>query len=443
MTSAWIKKLNESDSRLHKEDVIKGALEAATLGSTSAEMFLALARATYNPFTTWGVKQVPVTEGIVDRENPWQDYNELLNQLARRELTGHAARDAIEAMSLRFDSDEWNTFCAPVIRKDLRAGISEKTLNKILKGTKYEVPVFSCQLASDSTDRPEMRGVKRIEKKYDGCRVLMVLQGNTVTAYSRNGKVFENFTHIEDDIREFSKPIFQKLGIPPEDGVVFDGEVIGKSFNELMRQARRKTDADAGDSIFHVFDYLPLRSFNEGHWNKQQGRRLADLEKLRGIGWEWVELVDGIEVDLDTAAGRDQMNRFAQDAVAKGFEGTMIKELGAPYLCKRGLFWMKYKPVHDYDLTVVAVEEGTGRNVGRLGALVCEGTDDGKFIRVNVGSGLTDEQREDYWLNKDEIIGRMAVVLADAITKNQDGDYSLRFPRFKTWRYDKDDERSE
>ena len=40
MSASWIIKLNESDSRLHKEDVIRQALEASVLGSTNATNFL-------------------------------------------------------------------------------------------------------------------------------------------------------------------------------------------------------------------------------------------------------------------------------------------------------------------------------------------------------------------------------------------------------------------
>jgi DNA ligase-1 len=144
-----------------------------------------------------------------------------------------------------------------------------------------------------------------------------------------------------------------------------------------------------------------------------------------------------IDVDLDTAQGRDQMDRYARDCVAQGFEGIMIKNLDAPYECKRNTFWLKWKPVIDVDLTVVGLEEGTGKNVGRLGALVCEGTDNGKHITVNVGSGFSDDDRDNYWRDSNFIIGRTAVVMADAITQNQDGSYSLRFPRFKTFRDDK------
>jgi len=65
-----------------------------------------------------------------------------------------------------------------------------------------------------------------------------------------------------------------------------------------------------------------------------------------------------------------------------------------------------------------------------------EGTDMGKFIRTNVGSGLTDQDRETYWADKDKLIGQVVEVRADAITQNQDAvnEYSLRFPRFLRFR---------
>jgi DNA ligase-1 len=120
--------------------------------------------------------------------------------------------------------------------------------------------------------------------------------------------------------------------------------------------------------------------------------------------------------------------------VDAGKEGVMIKSQNAPYECRRSDHWCKYKPVYTYDLKVVAIEEGTGKNIGKMGALVCEGTEDGKFIRVNVGSGYTDAQREDYWTNQDSVIGRNVEIMADAITQNQNSTHSLRFPRFSRFR---------
>lgn len=454
MSASWIAKLNESDGRLHKEDVLKQALEAATLGSVNAKNFLTLLKVCYNPYVTFGVKQVPdrlFNDGNeTDSENPWEDFNLLLKELAQRGLTGHAARDAIEEMSYRFDSVEWNKFCAPVIRRDMRAGISVTTINKICKKTDYEIPVFGCQLATNSEGRPEMKGTKRLEPKLDGVRVLMVVILNdfgdlTVTSYSRNGKVFENFTHIEEQIRNNYKKLMQAAmnakheGRALTEGVVFDGEVIGNSFQELMRQARRKDNVQADDSVFNIFDVIPLQDFRRGHWNAQLSKRVGILEAIRPIVDEMpnVELLPHIMVDLDTVEGRTTLERYAKDMVNQGFEGIMIKEMGAPYECKRNTFWMKWKPTITVDLEVVGVEEGTGRNVGRLGALVCAGADDGKEISVNVGSGFSDTDRDNLWADRNLVIGRTVEILCDVITQNQDGTYSLRFPRFVRFRDDK------
>ena len=445
MSASWITKLNESDSRLHKQDVIAQALSASVLGSTNAINFLILAKACYNPYVTYGVKQIPNTVGIVGAENPWEDFVELLENLSLRKITGNAARDAIQDLAEQFDSEEWNTFLAPVLRRDLRAGLTENTINKICKKTKFEIPVFSCQLATNSEGRPEMKGIKRLEPKLDGVRMLLMAipmdSGELTTiCFSRNGKIFENFTHIEDQVRDNWLKLVRKAATSNLSmGFVLDGEVIGNSFQELMRQARRKTGVQAEDSVYNVFDILPLEAFREGHWNKQLEKRIRILDDMRPVidTMPNVELLPHIMVDLDTAAGKDQLERYAKDNVNAGFEGIMIKEMEAPYICKRSTDWMKWKPTITVDLEVVGMEEGTGRNVGRLGALICSGIDDGKEITVNVGSGFSDKDRDDYYLNRNIILGRTAEVMCDIITQNSDGTYSLRFPRFVRFRDDK------
>ena len=120
----------------------------------------------------------------------------------------------------------------------------------------------------------------------------------------------------------------------------------------------------------------------------------------------------------------------------QGFEGIMVKPINGVYECKRSTLWLKVKPFIEVSLTVKDVEEGTGRNVGKLGALICEGEDDGKFIKTNVGSGLSDTDREVYWKYMNKVVGQIVEVRADAITQNQDAkdEWSLRFPRFLRFR---------
>lgn len=435
MSAGWIRDLESSDSRLHKESVIEKALMAANLGSADAQAFLFNCYQAYNPFYTFNVKQVHETKGLVDQPNPWPRFWGLLEALRTRSISGNAARTAILDISEEFDSEEWNTVCARVIRKDLRCGISEKTLNKVLGKSHYKIPVFSCQLAQDSNDHPaKLRGVKRLEVKLDGVRVIAIVSGSSCTLYSRNGKELANFPQVAEALLD-NRKAFQ-YGRGTGGHYVLDGEIVGESFQKLMRQAHRKSDAETDGMVYHIFDIIPLDAFKEGHWNVQQHKRNEWLESARSqlMDTDCLRIVDGLDVDLDTAEGHDIMQRYAEDAVAKGFEGIMIKDVGAPYECKRSSFWMKWKPVISVDLTVVGFEEGTGRNLNRLGAIICEGEDNGRPIRVNVGSGLSDSDRDEYWRNRHNILGHLVEVQADAVTQNQDGTYSLRFPRFLRFR---------
>ena len=436
MSTGWIRDLESSDSRLHKERVIEKALMAAKLGSSDAQAFLFNCYQAYNPFHTYHVKQVPESSGLVNRPNNWPAFWALLESLRTRSVTGGDARRAIErCMNEQFDSDEWNTVCRRVLIKDLRCGISEKTLNKVLGNTTWKIPVFTCQLAQDSTDQPKkLKGIKRLEVKLDGVRVLAVVSGNSCTLYSRNGKVFENFPQISEAILA-NRQAFQ-YGRGTGGLFVLDGEIVGESFQKLMKQAHRKSDAKTTNMVYHIFDILPLSSFQEGHCNMQQYKRTEWIESARDrlMETDCLRAMTGLDVDLDTAEGHDIMQRFADDAVAEGFEGIMIKSMDAPYICKRSDSWMKWKPTISVDLTIVGFEPGTGRNLNRLGAIICEGEDNDRRIRVNVGTGFSDADRDEYWSSRDQLLGHLVEVQADAVTQNQDGTYSLRFPRFLRFR---------
>jgi ATP-dependent DNA ligase len=203
-----------------------------------------------------------------------------------------------------------------------------------------------------------------------------------------------------------------------------------------MKQAHRKSDAKTDNMVYHIFDVLPLDAFKEGHCNMQQYKRVEWIESAqdRLLETDCLRAMTGLDVDLDTAQGHDIMQRFAEDAVAEGFEGIMIKSMDAPYICKRSDSWMKWKPTISVDLTIVGFEPGTGRNLNRLGAIICEGEDNDRRIRVNVGTGFSDALRDEYWANRDDLLGHLVEVQADAVTQNQDGSYSLRFPRFLRFR---------
>lgn len=479
MSANFIHQLNQSDSRLHKEDVLEKAMLLVHLGGTEAVNLFKGLHACYNPFLTFGVKQIPATKNITNAENPWDEFFDLLSTLAGRTLTGNAAREAIETISERFDSEEWNTFLAPILRRDMRAGISDKTINKIAKKTDYEIPLFECQLATSIEGRPELEGLHRLEPKADGVRVLMLVQPQLVTyggitktfhnhivSYSRNGKVFDNFTQVESQIEDCISTMIASVNnaYGLQGGFFLDGEIVSTTFNSLMTQARRKKNVAADDSIYEVFDIIPVADFRRGYWNAPLHRRNALLSKMSEVFDKMpnVNVLPHVLVDLNTAEGKQRMHDYATEQVELGREGIMVKPVDAPYACTRSMNWMKWKPTITVDLKIIGAEEGRGKNAGSLGALICAGEDSGKQIQVNVGSGYTEQFRAQMWADftgkpvswkkkeKGLVLhtleqpsginhtGKTVEILADAVSQNKNGTYSLRFPRFVRFRPDKD-----
>ena len=423
-----IEQLEADNSRLAKEAVLLEAMQEGL------DEFFEGVRMALDPLVTFGVKAVPERSDILTGQGlDWTTFKVLANQLINRELTGHAARDAIELAMSVATTEQWNGFYRRILIKDMRCGMSEKTVNKVAKQfPQYAVPVFTCQLAHDSANHEKkMTGKKQIEIKLDGVRVVTIIRGNKVEMFSRNGKQFHNFGHIIEELEAVIKDY------PVPYPLVLDGEVMSANFQDLMKQLQRKETVQNSDAVLHLFDTIPLGCFKNGVWEKPQSFRSAItkhwVEEHKAV-LKHVQALEWEEVDLDTQAGQTRFVELNKAAVDGGYEGVMIKDLDAPYECKRSHAWLKAKPFIEVTLEVVDVEEGTGRNEGRLGAVVCSGEDDGKNIRVNVGSGFTDDNRSVFWSGRDALIGQLVEVRADAVTQNQDGTYSLRFPRFKTFR---------
>ena len=414
--NSWniIQQLEADNSSLAKQAIIK-----ANISNTE---FVAGATMCLDPLVTFGVKQVPISE--VDGSGiDWSAFEILANALMNRDLTGHAARDAIIGAMEMATIEQWNDWYRRILIKDLRCGTGAKLINKVQKDT---IPVFGCMLAHDGAKHPKkIEGKCYIEYKYDGVRVIAIVTNGDATLYSRNGKLLENFPHINEAL---SKPEFE--------GLVFDGEVMSEDFQALMKQVQRKEGAQTEDCYLAVFDMLTLEEFNASGTDLSAKERRERLERLEGSLNHRIQLVDAQLINLDTDEGQTQFQAMNKQALAEGYEGLMIKPAHMGYKCSRSHAWLKIKPFIEVTLTVVALEEGTGKNAGMLGALVVEGNDDGKNFHLNVGSGLTDDMRKDIWAVQESVIGQLVEIRADAATQSQDaGDiWSLRFPRFKTFR---------
>ena len=415
-----IQELESDNSRLKKEAIIRRESDAENI------RFFNGVESALDGFRTFGVQKVPIAEndgaGITQKE-----FDDVLSRLEDRTLTGNEMRDTIERLCLMSKVEEWNDWYRRILIKDLRCGVTHKTINK---HSQYQVPVFECMLADDSKKHEKkMTGKMIVEPKLDGVRVITIcdVDKDEVKMFSRNGKELNNFPKI---LEQFDSMLDQF-----RESMVFDGEVMSDDFQTLMREIHRKGGAKTDDAVLNLFDCMTLEQFKSGGSTDSLELVRKKLLKKYTFGPN-ISVVPFSIIDLNTESGQRDFAHFNRRCIDKGFEGIMVKPVNGPYECKRSSLWLKVKPFIEVSLKVVDTEEGTGRNAGKLGALIVEGKDMDKFIKTNVGSGLTDTDRETFWKAKDKLIGQIVEVRADAITQNQDTDnqWSLRFPRFLRFR---------
>jgi len=150
-----IKALQATNSRLDKEQILADAWS-----SGNKDFFLG-AKLCYDPFTTFGVADKMVlskSDDIVKTpKSKFSDFISLTDKLKNRTLTGNSAREEIDQFISHTSEEDWELFYKPILLKDLRCGISETTINKVLKKlgketTDYIVTVFECALAQDGKE---------------------------------------------------------------------------------------------------------------------------------------------------------------------------------------------------------------------------------------------------------------------------------------------------
>jgi len=239
-----ISQLEIHNSRLNKEQILEAAIEEGL------DDFFDGLRLCLDKLITFGVKEVPEKTDPDGQGLKWTDFAAMAEMLRTRQLTGHAARDAIKMQMDVATQEQWNDWYRRILQKDLKCGVSEKTVNKVakkLKRPEYQIPVFECMLAHDSANHEKkVAGVKLLEPKLDGVRCITVIdyEAREVKQFTRNGKELVNFTHITSALEQYLDEFGRSY--------VLDGEIISDNFQALMKQVHRKSDVKAEDAVLHV-----------------------------------------------------------------------------------------------------------------------------------------------------------------------------------------------
>ena len=367
----------------------------------------------YNPYMRYHVKQIPDYKHDPEsiEFDYWAGFRSTLLRLEKRELTGKAAINAVTFV-LSQCPIEVAAFLECVLGKDLKMGVQAKSINKVWPNW---IPQFDVALAQKVEDIETLNYPVIVQPKLDGVRCIAICDIDyNVTLYSRRGKVFENFPHIEKRLSKYRD-------------MVFDGEIMDGEFQNLMTQVHSKGKIDTSSAVYNVFDFMTANEWEDKKCSTPYTKRA----KILGVNFKSGECVESVE--LETVHTSGQLRDIHSTYLSRGYEGTMIKDPNAPYNFKRSKALLKYKPVHTIDLEVIDMIEGTGKHEGTLGALVCKYHND----TVNVGSGFDDSERSAIWNLKEDFNGKIIEVQYQDATTNKHGQSSLRFPVYLGTRQDK------
>lgn len=420
-----LNELAADNSRLAKEAILKRELDNADLKQAFQ---LAL-----DPNIQFYIRRIP--EFVKShKQDTLKAAMHRLDLLTSRMLTGNAGYNHLALVLGSVSADDAEVI-KRIIGKDLRCGVNEATINKIWRGL---IPEYPCMLASaydqKLVDRVKFPAIAQL--KLDGMRFNAIVKHGQVEFRSRNGK------EINIPNAAFAQT-FVSLAAFYGDDRVFDGELLvagpdgqpldRKTGNGILNKAVKNTQSEAEAALVRatLWDSISLENFQQGIDTEPYQVRLAKLDNcLSAAKSPLVNLAPTTKVsDIDEA--RTIFERY----LTAGQEGIILKTNDGIWENKRSKSLIKFKGELECDLLCVGWEEGTGKNVGRLGALVLE-SGCGK-VRVNVGTGFSDADRVAF--TSSNSIGRVVAVKYNArITDKSSTTDSLFLPVFIEFRDDKD-----
>ena len=423
--------LAADNSRLAKEAILTANKDNKEL---QRSIKLAL-----DPLISFYIRKIPAYTAKGNKKLSWA-MDTIQNEFATRNVTGNAAIELLTNVLESLNEADAGVV-EKIIKKDLRCGVSEATANKIWPKLVSTYPVM---LASGFDQKlvDKIKFPAYCQLKLDGMRFNAIVRNGTVEYRSRNGK------ELNIPSKLFSDALLKLANFYGAD-YVFDGELLvvdsagkpldRKTGNGILSKGVKGTMSDREAEMVRVtlWDAIPFTGFQAGVYKTPYNERfmglMQNVDFLKGVSaiGHLVDIVWTKEVNTQLEA----QNIF-EKFLADGQEGTILKSKTNIWEDKRSKEQIKFKGELECELVVVGWEEGTGKNVGRLGALVCESSDG--LIQVNVGSGYSDEQRKEY--TKKYTIGKIVTVKYNARIKDRgDGVERLFLPTFIEMREDKNE----
>ena len=388
----------------------------------------------YNPYITTGISKKKISKDMSDVINsPWGcgviEFDAVKDLLEHVKTYNTGTTDTLAAVQNFRETEEEMTaeldeLLENIITKNVQLGVDVITINKCIPNL---IPTFNVMLANKYYERPDYVVDKpfALTTKIDGGRIVAIKKDGVVEFFTRAGQKYEGLVDLEREMAQLMP-----------DNIALDGEITllhgegldnKAQYKQTMMITRR--DGEKHGVKMKVFDILTADEFISQTCGTRYMDRRAWLDIIFAEHqFTYFELLPILYEGYDV----NMIETILQQQINNGEEGVMINIADALYEFKRTNSLLKVKKMHDVDLPILDFEEGTNKNAGKLGAIITEY----KGCPLKVGSGFSDELREQIWNNREDYRGTMVSVQYFEETTNQQGGVSLRFPVFLDFRPD-------
>lgn len=402
--------------------------------------FKEVLKAALDPLITYGVQKTPDVSSFGGKRfgvSTWQ----LLVDLHERNLTGHAAIDAIATEMGWLDAGSAELL-KRIIKKDLRAGFGASTINKACKGLIRTFPYMRCALTSSvNIENWDWSNGIISQEKADGMFANINHEPNgVVSIISRNGSLFpmESFASLQAEVVQNLKENTQTHGelLVFQDNVLLPREKSNGMLNRVLKGGTLPKNCKV---VYQAWDQIPLEYVKEkGSYKIDYMTRISDLSEQIASKHnnEYLQLIP-TQVVHSIEGAYEHYSKLIQ----QGKEGTIIKERHGIWKDGTSKHQVKLKLEVDVDLEVAKILSGKvgSKNEGKPGSLTCISKCGKLKVDVTVKN---DELRQRIMDDPNDWLGRIIAVRANTILNPSklNSYYTLFLPRMvePDYRIDKD-----
>lgn len=361
------------------------------------------------PESYWGSLPAYTLDDALDK---------VVMNICSRKVTGNTAIEFYRELFSLLAFDDAHVLNL-VITKNLKCGATRETAEKIWPGILPKPPF---QLAHNDPSRISYPANSQI--KEDGTRCKLIWDGLSVTCLTRAGNEMTTHSVFDTAFNAFVS-----------ESVIIDGEFV--AFKDGKRLPRKTSNGIVNKAVQGTISKEEAKMLTFIAWDTEHNGDEPYSVRLNYLTSLIEKFSNIILVEHKMVDNYEEAFAHFKESRKLGFEGTILKNIFAKWEGKRSYNLCKFKAEIEAEFEVIGYEEGTGKNVGRVGALVVASSDRKIVTKVGIFKDFDEEIRDE--LYGDHVLGTIVTVLYNERTsdKKRTGVESLFLPRVTRIRHDK------